>query len=141
MALVVLRCGRGKYYRRGYAIQTGGSRASNTGRDARILALPGVRGSRVPGRRGRSYAWSFEVNYKQGTIPMASTPYEDARRSVEARGPADQLRLIAELTSRLSGKVESKSRSLMELEGLGQEAWHGVDVDEYLRRERTSWSG
>jgi hypothetical protein len=72
---------------------------------------------------------------------MASTPYEDARRSVEALGPADQLRLIAELTSRLSGKVESERRSLMELEGLGQEVWHGVDVDEYLRRERTSWNG
>lgn len=72
---------------------------------------------------------------------MASTPYEDARRSVEALGPADQLRLIAELTSRLSGKVENKSRSLLELEGLGQEVWHGVDVDEYLRRERTSWNG
>ncbi len=72
---------------------------------------------------------------------MASTPYEDARRSAEALGPADQLRLIAELTSRLSGKVESKPRSLMELEGLGHEVWHGVDVDEYLRRERTSWNG
>lgn len=54
---------------------------------------------------------------------------------------ADQLRLIAELTSRLSGKVENKSRSLLELEGLGQEVWLGVDVDEYLRRERTSWNG
>lgn len=72
---------------------------------------------------------------------MASTPYENARRSVEALGPADQLRLITELTSRLAGKVDSKARSLMELEGLGQEVWHGVDVDEYLRRERTSWNG
>lgn len=72
---------------------------------------------------------------------MASTPYEDARRSAEALGLADQLRLIAELTSSLSGKVEGRSRSLMELEGLGQEVWRGVDVDEYLRRERTSWNG
>lgn len=72
---------------------------------------------------------------------MASIPYEDARKSVEALGPADQLRLIAELTSRLSGKVERKYRSLLELEGLGQELWQGVDVDEYLRRERSSWNG
>lgn len=72
---------------------------------------------------------------------MASTPYEDARKSVEALGLSDQLRLIAEITSRLSGKVNLHPRSLMELEGMGEELWQGVDVDEYLRRERSSWNG
>lgn len=72
---------------------------------------------------------------------MASTPYENARKSVEVLGPADQLRLVAELVSCLSGKLERQPRSLLELEGLGQEVWQGVDVDEYLRRERSSWGG
>lgn len=71
---------------------------------------------------------------------MASTPYEHAKEAVEALGPADQLRLIAEMTTRLVGKVDWQPRSLMELEGLGQEVWQGVSVDEHLRRERDSWT-
>ena len=71
---------------------------------------------------------------------MASTPYEQARELVEALEPAEQLRLIAEMRSRLRGRVDREPRSLLELEGLGQEVWQDVDVDEYLRRERDSWS-
>ena len=67
--------------------------------------------------------------------------YEDARRSAEALSPIDQLRLVAELASRLSGELERRPRSLMELEGLGREIWQGLDVDDYLRRERSSWDG
>jgi hypothetical protein len=69
------------------------------------------------------------------------TPYENARKSVEALEPADQLRLVAELVSRLSGSMERHPRSLLELEGLGRDIWQGVEVDEYLRRERSSWNG
>ena len=72
---------------------------------------------------------------------MPGTPYENARKSIEALGPSDQLRLVAELINRLSGEITREPRSLLELEGLGQEVWHGVDVDEYLRRERSSWNG
>lgn len=72
---------------------------------------------------------------------MYDTPYEKAKKSVEALGPADQLRLIAELTSRLSGTLGRQPRSLLELEGLGQDIWQEIDADEYLRRERSSWNG
>jgi hypothetical protein len=72
---------------------------------------------------------------------MAGTPYEHAKRTIEALGPADQLRLIAELTSRLSGDLARQPRSLLELEGLGHDVWQDIDVDEYLRRERNSWNG
>ena len=72
---------------------------------------------------------------------MAGTPYENARKSIEALGPGDQLRLVAELISRWSGELNRQPRSLLELEGLGQDVWEGVDVDEYLRRERSSWNG
>ena len=74
-------------------------------------------------------------------MPMASMAYENARRFVEALKPADQLRLAAELISRLSGKIDRQPRSLLELEGLGEDVWQGVDVDAYLRRERSSWNG
>ena len=77
-----------------------------------------------------------------GLSDMANPRYEQAKRSVEALGPADQLRLIAELVGRLSGELERQPRrSLLELQGLGKGVWQGVDVDEYLRRERSSWNG
>ncbi|MCP5119559.1 MAG: hypothetical protein GY953_52845 [bacterium] len=73
---------------------------------------------------------------------MASTPYENVKKSVEALTPGDQLRLVAELASRLSGQLSIKPRrSLLELEGLGKELWQGFDVEEYLKRERSSWNG
>ena len=68
--------------------------------------------------------------------------YDQAKRSVQALVPADQLRLIAELVGRLSGEVDRpRYRSLLELQGLGKGVWQGIDVDEYLRRERSSWNG
>ena len=73
---------------------------------------------------------------------MPDPRYTSAKRSVQALGPADQLRLIAELAESLRGDVQSQPRrSLLELQGLGKEVWQGVDVDEYLRQERSSWNG
>jgi hypothetical protein len=72
---------------------------------------------------------------------MATTSYEQAKRSVEALAPAEQRRLLGELAARLSAPEPHEPRSLLELEGLGQELWQGVDVDEYLRQERSLWNG
>ncbi|MBK9166662.1 MAG: hypothetical protein IPM24_04265 [Bryobacterales bacterium] len=72
----------------------------------------------------------------------SASPYDRAKRSVEALGPADQLRLIAELIARLSGELDRQPRrSLLELQGLGKSVWQGVDIEEYLRQERSSWNG
>jgi hypothetical protein len=32
-----------------------------------------------------------------------------------------------------------KTHSILELKGLGKELWQGIDVDEYIRKERESW--
>jgi hypothetical protein len=73
---------------------------------------------------------------------MPGSPYDRAKRSVEALPPADQLRLVAELVARLSGQLDRRPRrSLLELRGLGKSVWQGIDVDEYLGRERLSWGG
>lgn len=77
-----------------------------------------------------------------GTNDTPVSPYDQAKRSVEALGRADQLRLIAEVVTRFRGEVDREpSRSLLELQGLGKNVWEGVDVEEYLRQERSSWSG
>lgn len=77
-----------------------------------------------------------------GMSDMPDPRYESAKRSVQALGPADQLRLIAELAASLRGEVEREPRrSLLELQGLGKSIWQAIDVEEYLRRERASWNG
>jgi hypothetical protein len=77
-----------------------------------------------------------------GMSDMPNPRYDQAKQSVQALGPADQLRLISELVARLTGELDRRPRrSLLELQGLGKGVWQGIDVDEYLRRERSSWSG
>ena len=72
---------------------------------------------------------------------MPGDSYERAKRSVETLTPAEQLRLVSELAATLSAELDPQTRNLMELEGLGREVWQGVDVEVYLRRERSSWDG
>lgn len=76
---------------------------------------------------------------------MSDTPeprYDQVKRLVQALAPAEQLRLIAELAGSLSGEIgRQPRRSLLELQGLGKNVWESIDVDEYLRRERSSWNG
>jgi hypothetical protein len=77
-----------------------------------------------------------------GTGDIPDPRYDQAKRSVQALGLADQLRLIAELVGRLSDEIDRRPRrSLLELQGLGKGVWQSVDVDEYLRQERSSWNG
>jgi hypothetical protein len=46
--------------------------------------------------------------------------------------------LIAEIVARLSGELEQPPhRSLLELQSLGKAIWQRVDVDEYVRQERS----
>lgn len=36
---------------------------------------------------------------------------------------------------------ESGRRSILELDGLGQEIWQGIDAQMYINEERDSWNG
>jgi hypothetical protein len=73
---------------------------------------------------------------------MAGVSYDEARRTVESLTPGEQLRLVAELADRLSKRMDApKERTLLELRGLGKEVWAGVDPDEHIRQERSSWDG
>ena len=73
---------------------------------------------------------------------MPGTSYEDVVKSAEALGPADRLRLAAELIRRPGGQPDQAApRSVLELRGLGKDVWLGASVEEYLARERSSWNG
>jgi CRISPR/Cas system CSM-associated protein Csm4 (group 5 of RAMP superfamily) len=56
--------------------------------------------------------------------------------------PDEQLRLISELLVYVRHRFQPKPhRSILELEGLGEEIWHGIDAQEYVNQERNSWHG
>jgi DNA-binding HxlR family transcriptional regulator len=68
--------------------------------------------------------------------------YQEIRRQVENLSPNEQLRLLEELAIMVRRRVLVKpKRSIMELEGLGKEIWHGLDAQEYVDQERASWNG
>jgi hypothetical protein len=74
---------------------------------------------------------------------MADNTYAEALQAIEGLSAADQRRLLSELTSRLRARSEEQPcvHSVMELRGLGKEVWSGVDPDQYVEQERSSWNG
>jgi len=68
--------------------------------------------------------------------------YRDILRSAESLTPAEQLRLIAELAERLRVRGAPEATcSILQLQGLGKEIWQGIDAQEYVDGERSSWDG
>ncbi|WP_416670056.1 hypothetical protein [Egbenema bharatensis] len=68
--------------------------------------------------------------------------YQDIRRQVEELTPNEQLRLLEDLAAIVRRRMGDKpKRSIMELEGLGKEIWHGLNAQEYVNQERASWNG
>jgi hypothetical protein len=72
---------------------------------------------------------------------MASL-YETVLREVEALSEAEQLRLVARMIAKLHGRASSEpSTSILNLQGLGSDIWHGQDAQDYVNHERSSWNG
>lgn len=67
--------------------------------------------------------------------------YPEIRRQIETLSPDEQLLLLEELAAIVRRRVKGSKRSILELEGLGKELWQGMDVREYIDRERNSWNG
>ena len=77
--------------------------------------------------------------------------YEEVLAEASALSPAEQLRLVAEVTQRLSSRLpvdgtEQQVRSPLELRGLRAYVWRDpeagepMDAQEYVNQERESWS-
>ena len=73
-------------------------------------------------------------------MAQAHETYERALELVRRLEPVEQHRLLYELTLLVEGQ-RPHERSILELDGLGQEIWRDIDVDEYLRQERQAWLG
>jgi hypothetical protein len=68
--------------------------------------------------------------------------YNDYVRGIQTLKPEEQLSLIELLSAGLKKSITEKriKHSILELEGLGAEIWEGIDAQEYVRKERESWS-
>lgn len=73
-------------------------------------------------------------------MPASPTdPYREILgRAQSELDRAEQIRL-AEVLATGGAERPTVALKLADLEGLGREVWEGVDVGEYLARERDSW--
>ena len=72
---------------------------------------------------------------------MTPTSYEEIVESIQGLTPAQQMRLLQELSVLLRPLPSQPKRSIMELAGLGKEVWAGIDAQDYVDQERASWNG
>jgi hypothetical protein len=72
----------------------------------------------------------------------APLTYDDYARGIQSLKPEEQLSLVEIISARLKKTLGKKriKHSILELEGLGAEIWKGIDAQEYVRKERESWS-
>jgi len=70
---------------------------------------------------------------------MTTTSYDSALQMAASLSRDDQMRLIRELTA--LGASSAEPASVLELEGLGADIWQGMDAQEYVNSERSSWHG
>ncbi len=74
-------------------------------------------------------------------MSQATMTYEEILDQVRRLDPAEQVDLLEELVGLVRPHVAlQQGRSILELEGLGQEIWEGIDAQEYVDRERGSWT-
>jgi hypothetical protein len=66
------------------------------------------------------------------------TIYEQHIKPLSEAEKLQLVALIAQKLAAMSSKVP-KRRSLLELEGLGAEMWHGIDAQQYVDELREEW--
>jgi hypothetical protein len=73
---------------------------------------------------------------------MRRLTYDEILTGINLLDTVEQLRLLEELATTVRRRMTTgEKRSVLELRGLGKETWQDIDVQEYVERERASWSG
>ncbi len=74
---------------------------------------------------------------------METQRYEQILSDIQALPLPEQLLLLEQTASLVRNKAASlsKTRSIMELKGMGKDIWEKIDVDKYIAEERASWNG
>ena len=74
-------------------------------------------------------------------IKSSTLRFADYVRGIGHLKPDEQLTLIEVLSARLKKTLHRKKakHSIMELQGLGAQAWKSIDAHQYVQEERKSW--
>ncbi len=73
---------------------------------------------------------------------MSNDVYRIVFSQVRQLSTDEQFRLLEDLAVMVrKGTTRKPKHRITELKGLGKEIWEGVDVEEYIKKERGSWSG
>lgn len=73
---------------------------------------------------------------------MATDPIHDLFVQFQHLAPDEQRRLLKLLRAHQKPRSSGQSStSILELRGLGKDLWQGIDAQEYVDQERSSWSG
>ncbi|ASC73535.1 hypothetical protein XM38_045020 [Halomicronema hongdechloris C2206] len=68
------------------------------------------------------------------------TTYRDICCQVEELTPDEQWQLLEALAAIVRRRMtETPKRSILGLEGLGKDIWHGIEAQAYVDQERASW--
>lgn len=67
--------------------------------------------------------------------------YEELRAQIAKLSLNEKRHLMQDLAEMIQQQGKRRTRSILDLKGLGAEHWKGIDAQEYVDRERDSWSG
>jgi len=73
---------------------------------------------------------------------MSTYTYYEILSQIQSLPPTEQRKLLEDLAAIIHQRSMLKPRrSVLEFEGVGQEAWKGINVQEFIDQERDSWDG
>jgi hypothetical protein len=91
------------------------------------------------------FARDVQYNEKRVNEPSAAYPsatYDDVFSRVQHLALVDQFRLLEDVAALARRRAVSQTRrSILEIEGLGQEIWQDMDAQQYIDQERAAWNG
>ena len=68
------------------------------------------------------------------------TYYNEILSRIQSLPRSEQLRLLEDLVAMIRQEsILRPRRSILEFGGIGQEAWKGIDIQEFINQERDSW--
>ena len=73
---------------------------------------------------------------------MPTDPYDDILKRAQKELTQEEQQKLSEVLSQHAGRKNGgRQYNITDLKGLGKDIWQGVDVDEYVAKERDSWDG
>ncbi len=73
---------------------------------------------------------------------MPVTSYQHIITEIKELDLSEQLRLLEDMAGIIRNNATPlKTRSILELQGKGKDIWKNLDAQEYINKERSSWSG